>query len=199
MARRLHIRQTVVKFTEALPKTWRLFGGVPVDKQWIDVFDHIERGINEGLINITNINGDLYQTYYPAPWIEVSALTNATVTASKSSGLMEITCDKKMQWINIRGLSEDCNANNLVVTISGAGLTGNVSQATRNKPIVQVLDTSNADFNLPSIGNPYRYNIDGTPAIDLVGIGTINNPSVSLKFALIGQSFDLFDISLMKL
>lgn len=196
---RLLVNKTVAKYKHSLPATKKLQGGDVVLKQFIDVYAGVEEAINNGTINITNIAGAGYTNYNPATWATIRAENGASVTASKTTGQVTITCDKNMMWVELRLSSADCLADSIIVTFSGAGVTANTSLASLNIPKVQKTDTSNQETGVPSTINPYRIDLDSSPAVDVVGVGTIGNPSVSLRFNLIGQSFNNFNLGFTKL
>ncbi len=208
-ARRLNIRQTVVKWADALPKTWKSSGGVPINKEWLDLFTVIQEGIDSGELAISSGTGGdnntvitetiSFEEYNPVYWCKLYGESEATVTTSLSAGLAVIEFDKPMLWMELKLRNINTVNSNLKVTIKGEGIIGNTSSSNINIPIVQKVDTSAILFNGPSENAPFRYDIDSSPTIDVVGVGTSSEPSITLRFSNIGSSFAYFNLLFSKM
>lgn len=206
---RLNIRQTVVKWTDALPKTWKSSGGVAINKEWLDLFTVIQEGLDSGEITVSGVSGVpgetpvvdniSFEEYNPTPWCKLFGIAGATVTATKESGVATVTFDKSMLWMQIEGTTADTNAGTLRVKIAGKGVTANTGRDNLNLPIVQKIDSSAKALSAdPSETTPYKYDLDSSPEVTVVGVGDTANPSVTLRFLNIG-SFNNFHLTFTKL
>jgi len=153
------------------------------------VVDTIQKAIDESRILITNTslfnnfivlksdNGSIIATRYAGaePTASVSGDNDEIVTVTYPSTCVPIST-------SVQGPSTSVDSDNRTIIFNGNGLPGNISLDTLYLPNIQKMALPISISSLPSDSIPYPLDLTSSPSVSLIGIGSTNNPSISLRF-----------------
>ena len=144
--------------------------------------------VGDSFENVVNTGGVTISTADPNPTINIQ------------NGQVNISSTKKINYIIVNG-DDTTNATDgtLTITISSKELAGNTSKETLVVPIIQKTDKSPMAFGDPSPSNPYSVDFDNNPAIKIVGVGTVVQPSISIKLYGLTNIYDKYTITIIPL
>lgn len=144
--------------------------------------------VGDSFENVVNTGGVTISTADPNPTINIQ------------NGQVNISSTKKINYIIVNG-DDTTNATDgtLTITISSKELAGNTSKETLVVPVIQKTDKSPMAFGDPSPSNPYSVDIDNNPAIKIVGVGTVVQPSISIKLYGLTNIYDKYTITIIPL
>lgn len=144
--------------------------------------------VGDSFENVVNTGGVTISTADPNPTINIQ------------NGQVNISSTKKINYIIVNG-DDTTNATDgtLTITISSKELAGNTSKETLVVPIIQKTDKSPMAFGDPSPSNPYSVDIDNNPAVKIVGVGTVVQPSISIKLYGLTNIYDKYTITIIPL
>lgn len=127
----------------------------------------------------------------------VVTATGTGITATRASGSVTITVPTGVVLLSARVTGADGDndgSGNLTVTFTGAGIHGNESVATLHIPATQKIDLSAQLFGAPATGNPYAVDDDDTVQMQVVGVGSSGNPSLTMRAVGLTSNFDNYQI-----
>ena len=159
------------------------------------VLSVVEKAINEGRIEITN--GSFIATNY-----KLLVSDNNTVVTSRHIGsdpvaivsggsdeIVTITFPSTCIPISVQVIGPSSSvdgSNNRTVIFNGSGLPGNTSITELYLPNIEKANITFSSIT-PSTSNPYTIDKDNSPAIQVVGVGSLSSPSISIRFVNIGS------------
>jgi hypothetical protein len=161
-----------------------------------DGLEIIQRSIND--FDLRDINGNpigsassfILDSFFPlssGSYVHVSTIGSEApiVTAGTSDSIITITCNAgcRIRQVALKGKSNNTDLNgDKDIRFVGLGIPGNTSIndiAIPNVQITRIVDET--VFTAPTPSNPFVVVNDNTPEIQVIGIGSDNNPSLHIR------------------
>jgi hypothetical protein len=170
----------------------------------VDALETIQRSINE--FEILDINGNpigssssvILDSFFPLSahsYIHLSTFGSAPpqVQTGTSDSIVTIQCgaDCRIRKASLKGRASntDLNGDKDIVFV-GFGIPGNESIDDVYVPSIQLTRIGNESmFAAPTPDNPFIVNNENTPEIQVIGIGTANDPMLHIRL----KSIDVYE------